>query len=181
MNPYLVNSRNQYYRFITCGFIHQDHMHLIGNMISLYFFGPFVEMYFLVIFKENAVPYFMAFYILGIIVAGIPSYLKHRHHPGYNALGASGGISSVIFAAIIFKPLIQIYFLPGFIVGILYLIWSYFQGKRGADNIGHDAHLYGALFGVLFCVVMHPPSLMDFIHQIMEWRWGGFGLLQHNM
>jgi membrane associated rhomboid family serine protease len=173
MNPYLVESKNQYYRFLTSGFIHGDMMHLLFNMFSLYFFGSVVEITFEQIF-ENGSLYFIMFYLLGIVVSDIPSYFKNRRNPAYNALGASGGVSAVIFAAIVFQPLqyICIYLficLPGFILGALYLIWSYYQGKRGGDNINHDAHMYGALFGVLFCVVMYPISIKSFFQQIASW------------
>lgn len=174
MNPYLIGSRRQYYRFVTSGFIHNDHMHLIWNMVALYFLGSKTETAFLDIFEDRGWIYFMLFYLLGIIVSDIPTYFKHKHNPGYNALGASGGVSSVIFASIIIFPTddICIYFicLPGFILGTLYLIWSYFQGKRAGDNINHDAHLYGALFGLLFCIVMHPSSIPSFFYQIANWR-----------
>jgi membrane associated rhomboid family serine protease len=90
-------------------------------------------------------------------------------------LGASGGVASVIFVSIIFFPLNEIclYFalcIPGFILGTLYLIYSYFYGRKSMDNINHDAHMYGALFGLVFCVVMYPSSIKSFFMQIMEYR-----------
>lgn len=175
MNPYLVNTQRQYFRFITSGFVHQNFPHLLWNMLSLLFFGSVVEQTFSVIFEPFGTIYFIVFYLLGIIVSDIPSYFKHKNNPRYNALGASGGVSAIIFGSIVFQPLrsICIYFalcLPGFILGLLYLIGSYYQGKRANDNINHDAHLYGALFGVLFCAVLYPPSISGFIQQIMGWR-----------
>jgi len=174
MNPYLINSRNQYYRFLTSGFIHKDFVHLLWNMISLYFFGSVVEEIFKIIFGASLGGiYFIALYLLGIIISDLPTYFKHRSNPGYNSLGASGGVSSVIFTSIIFLPLnkICIYFicLPGFILGTIYLIYSYFNGRKSLDNINHDAHLYGALFGLVFSVVMYPPSLKSFFDQILAW------------
>src|SRR5690606_5736902 len=90
MNPYLVR-RGQYYRFITSGFIHKDHMHLIFNMISFYFFGTVTEELFGYIFEGWSSIYFIALYILAIIVSDIPTFFKHQNNPGYNSLGASGG------------------------------------------------------------------------------------------
>jgi len=175
MNPYVINTRNEYYRFITSGFIHKDISHLLFNMISLYFFGVVVEQIFQAIFGDKGSIYFIALYVLGIVVSDIPSYFKHRSNPAYNALGASGGVASVIFASIIFLPLnkICLYFalcIPGFILGTLYLIYSYYSGRKANDNINHDAHLYGALFGLIFSAVMYPPSIRNFIEQILAWK-----------
>lgn len=174
MNPYVVNSRGQYYRFISSGFIHGSHMHLIFNMISLYFFGQVIEIVFTQIFGNYGLVYYVALYLLAIVVSDIPSFFKHRHNPGYNSLGASGGVSAIIFAFILFLPTerICLYFalcIPGFILGTLYLIYSYFQGKRGGDNINHDAHMYGALFGVIFCIILYPPVLNLFMEQLLNW------------
>lgn len=173
MNPYAINNRNQYYRFITSGFIHADHVHLFFNMFSLYFFGTTIEYIFGIVFESSGTLYFLALYFLGIIVSDIPSFMKHRHDPGYNALGASGGVASVIFASIIFQPLANIYIyfvpIPGFILGIAYIFFSWYQGKKANDNVNHDAHLYGALFGVIFCAVLYPQSLPQFVEQIKNW------------
>ncbi|MFD1000751.1 rhomboid family intramembrane serine protease [Ohtaekwangia kribbensis] len=174
MNPYMISNRQQYYRFITSGFIHADHVHLFFNMFSLYFFGTTIEYIFGIIFGSAGTLYFITLYILGIIVSDIPSYMKHRNNPGYNALGASGGVASVIFASIIFQPLADIYIyfipIPGFILGIAYIFFSWYQGKKANDNVNHDAHLYGAVFGVVFCAVLYPQSLPQFVEQIKNWE-----------
>lgn len=175
MNPYRVAREHEYYRFVTSGLLHADFSHLLWNMLSFYFFGGVVEQYFNIIFGTAGTFYFVGFYILAVIVSDIPSYFKHRDHPGYNSLGASGGVAAMIFASIIFQPVqhICIYFvlcLPGFILGTAYVIWSYFKGKQANDNINHEAHLYGALFGVLFCLVLIPASLPNFIEQLMQYK-----------
>jgi len=175
MNPYKVQNRKQYYRFITSGFLHQDYGHLFLNMFSFYFFGRNMEYVFQAIFGPVGNLYFIALYILAIIVSDIPSYFKHKNNPGYNSLGASGAVAAVIFASIIFRPLDDIWLfgvigIPGFILGTAYLIYSYYQGRKANDNINHDAHLYGALFGAIFCIVMYPPSLGNFIEQLMGWK-----------
>jgi membrane associated rhomboid family serine protease len=174
LNPYLVNTQQQYYRFLSSGFLHGDFSHLLWNMFSLYFFGAVVERYFSLVFGEASTLYFVGFYLLAVIVSDVPTYFKQRNNPGYNSLGASGGVAAIIFASIIFQPvqLICIYFvfcLPGFILGAAYLIWSYYKGKKANDNINHESHLYGALFGFLFCVVLHPSSLASFIEQLKGW------------
>lgn len=175
MNPYMVVQRGQYYRTITSGFIHKDYAHLIFNMLSLYFFGPNLEYIFTVLFGTLGSVYFVLLYILGVIVSDIPTLLKHRNNPGYNSLGASGAVSAVIFACILFDPLMNLYLyfaipIKGFIFAALYLIYSYISSRRSNDGINHDAHLYGALFGVLFCIVLYPDSIRIFIEQISEWR-----------
>jgi membrane associated rhomboid family serine protease len=176
LNPYAVSRYKQYHRFVTSGFIHNDHLHLIFNMFSFYFFGRAVEMVFRSLFGDMlGAIYFILLYILAIIVSDIPSFLRHKSNPRYNSLGASGGVAAVIFAFIIFMPLekICIYFalcLPGFILGTLYILFSWYQGRKANDNINHDAHLYGALFGFIFCVVIYPPSFMYFVEQIRNWE-----------
>jgi len=174
MNPYQISRQKQYYRFITSGFIHKDHIHLLLNMFSFYFFGLSIEIVFHDIFGSAGSLYFILLYLLAIVASDIPTYLKQRNNPGYNSLGASGGVSAIIFAFIIFRPLDKICLyialcLPGFIMGILFIGLSYYQGKKSKDNINHDAHLYGALFGLIFCILVYPASITGFIEQISHW------------
>jgi membrane associated rhomboid family serine protease len=175
MNPYQISHRNQYYRFITSGFIHKDHMHLFFNMFSLYFFGRAIEQIFGIIFGLQAGGiYFIVLYLVAIVVSDLPTYVKHKDNPGYNSLGASGAVSAMVGGFIIFQPLDLICIFvalcaPGFIMGALYIGFSYYQGKKANDNINHDAHLYGALFGIVFCIVAYPDSIPAFAEQIREW------------
>ncbi len=175
MNPYRVSVQHEYYRFVTSGLLHADFSHLLWNMLSFYFFGPIVEMYFNHYFGVTGSFYFVGFYILAVIISDVPSYFKHSHNPGYNSLGASGGVAAIIFASIIFLPTqkICLYFVfcfPGFILGTAYVIWSYYKGRKADDNINHEAHLYGALFGILFCLVMIPSAIRPFIEQLSQFR-----------
>lgn len=176
MNPFTIQRRKQYYRFLTSGFIHNDHMHLIFNMVSLYFLGSDLWEEFMGRFGGRGTMYYLALYLLGIIISDIPTFIKHGDHPAYNALGASGGVSAVIFAYILFLPLnrLCIYFalcLPGFILGTLYMVYSWYQGRNANDNINHDAHLWGAIFGLVFCFFIYPPVIGEFIQQIASWNW----------
>lgn len=175
MNPYAINHKQQYYRFLSSGFIHKDHAHLLWNMFSLYFFGIAIERQFQGLFGAAGSLYFIALYLLAIIVSDIPTYFKNKDNHRYNSLGASGGVSAVIFAFIIFQPLEHICIfialcMPGFILGAGYIIFSWYQGRKSNDNINHDAHLYGALFGFIFCVVVAPSSIGNFFEQIKNWR-----------
>ena len=178
MSPIRISRHGEYYRFVTSAFIHGDHMHLLVNMFSLYFFGPAVEVQLYHLFGATGNLYFLALYFIAIIVSDIPTFLKNKNNPGYSSLGASGAIAAVVFAFIIFKPLQDLCIfvgicMPGFILGTLYVVFSYLQGKKPHEklkNINHDAHLYGALFGLLFCIVIYPPSLPAFFDQIRNWE-----------
>lgn len=175
LNPYRVSKNQEYYRFITSGFVHANFTHLLLNMFSFYFFGSVVEQYFTYFFGDAGNYYFVGLYIIAIVVSDLPSYFKNHNNPRYNSLGASGGVAAVIFASILLQPLqlICIYFifcLPGFVLGTAYLIWSYYSGKKANDHINHEAHLYGALFGFLFCAILYPRSIMLFIEQIKDFK-----------
>ena len=176
LNPYSVVHRNQYYRILTSGFIHHDWTHLIFNMITLYFFGRNMEYVLNYYHGGGGVVYFIALYFIGMAVADIPSIIKHRDHPNYNSLGASGAVSAVLFASILFSPTNKIFLffipvgMPGYIFGALYLIYSYYQGRKMADNINHDAHLYGALFGIIFSILIQPSVIPHFFEQILNYR-----------
>jgi membrane associated rhomboid family serine protease len=178
MSPYQIKNHHQYYRLVSSGLIHADQMHLLVNMFSLFFFGPAVELELRNLFGASGSLYFLALYFIGMVVSDIPSYLKYRNKTNYNSLGASGAIAAVVFAYIIFKPLQDLCIfigicMPGFILGTLYIVFSYLQGRKPHEklkNINHDAHLYGALFGLIFCIVVYPQSLPNFFEQIMNWE-----------
>lgn len=178
-HPYAVQRDNSWHRFLTSGFLHADFTHLFFNMFTLFFFGSAVEMTFGAIFgTATGILIYLLIYIGGIIVSDIPTYIKHRNDPGYRALGASGGVASVVFSNILFYPtqdicLYAILCIPGFILGILYLMYSYFQGKRMGDNINHDAHFYGAVYGFVVSLALVPQALPDFIQNIASWKMFG--------
>jgi len=175
MNPYAIATQGQYYRMITSGFIHRDHMHLIFNMFSFFFFGRQLEYIFQEIFGSLGNFHFIAIYLLGIVISDIPTVIKNRKNEHYNSLGASGAVSAVVFACILFLPLqdVCIYGVlcfPGVVLGVLYLIYSYYSSKKSKDTINHDAHLYGALFGIAYCLIWYPRSLDIFLSQLGNWK-----------
>ena len=157
--PPAINKKHQYYRFITCGLIHADYMHLIFNMLTLYFFGTFMEAHYQ---GELGLQkwYYLALYIGALIVSNIPTYLKHRNDYNYRSLGASGAVSAVLFAFILLYPWQQIIVLvfpvPAIVYGALFLVYSAYMSRKGGDNVNHDAHFYGALFGILFTIAVRP-------------------------
>jgi membrane associated rhomboid family serine protease len=174
MRPYDVAHNKQYYRLLTSGVIHIDWMHLFVNMFVFYSFGRGLLMYYNISFDEKALYYFICLYIGGIIFSDLPSLLKHKNNPNFNSLGASGAVSAVLFAYIFFNPLGPVYIfamlpLPGILWGVLYMVYSIYMSKRGGDNVNHDAHLFGALFGVLFTFAMKPELAVRFIENITSY------------
>ena len=171
LNPYMVHHRKQWWRMLTSGFIHADFMHLAFNMFAFYGFGMAVESYYQVVFEGTGTLYFSVLYLGGIIAANAPSLAKHKDNHYYNSLGASGAVSAIIFAAILFEPWAKIYFfgiigIPGILFGPLYLFIEYRMGKQGGSGINHDAHYWGAIFGILYTLALKPSLVLYFINQL---------------
>ena len=155
--PYEINHKNQYYRFFTCGLIHADAMHLIFNMVSLYSFGVAIETFlYPVFFNQHTVILYVMLYVLGIIFSCIPDFFRYKNNFSYRALGASGAVSAVIFSAILLEPTMPLRFffipidIPGWLFGLAFLGLSAYMSRRGGDNIGHNAHFWGGVFGLVF-------------------------------
>lgn len=158
-----ISKRRQYYRFITCGLIHADFMHLAFNMLAFYSFGIGLEKGLFAspdLFGDDAPVYFTLLYIGGLITSSVPDYFKHRDNYYFRSLGASGAVSAVIFSSIVLLPTSPIYFIflpgipiPGWVFGIAYVGISAYLDKQGKGNINHGAHLWGAVFGIIFTIV----------------------------
>lgn len=173
LNPYLVYQRRQWWRLLSSGFIHADFMHLFFNLFAFYGFGMAVESYYMGIFGDIGAFYFIMLYLGGIVVANAPSMAKHKDNHYFNSLGASGAVSAVIFAAILFQPWSKIYFfgiigIPGIIFGPLYLFAEYKMGKQGGTGINHDAHYWGAIYGMLYSLALKPGLFLYFIDQLIN-------------
>lgn len=171
--PYHMDDSRQWYRFISHGFVHADWIHLFFNMFVLFTFGSQAELLFVAIKGEQTGRlYFITFYIGALIAASTPSYIRNRQNPNYRSLGASGAVASVLFFFILFYPLekLSLMFLPipipAFIFGILYLVYEYVMDKRQNTGVAHDAHFWGALFGILFAIVFYPEVIGLFVGQI---------------
>lgn len=179
MWPYRIKREKQYYRFITSGFIHADFIHLLFNMFSFYYFGSAIEYYFAQYGLGGNVSYLLL-YFLALIIADIPSYLKHQDDDNYRALGASGAVSAVIFACILFQPwgTILIYFIPmPFVVfAFVYLGYCIYMSKKNLGHVNHDAHLWGSLFGLIFTAVliavMSPQLFPDILQELSHPHFG---------
>lgn len=171
--PPAISQRHQYYRFLSCGLIHADMMHLVFNMFTLYFFGRVMEAYYMGILGLPHF-YYLVLYAGAVIVANIPTYLKRKDDYNYRSLGASGGVCAVIFAFVLLRPwtTIQVFFvpIPAIIYAGLFLAYSVYMGKRGGDNVNHDAHFWGALFGVVFTIAVRPEVINIFLNELRQPR-----------
>ncbi|MDG1439746.1 MAG: rhomboid family intramembrane serine protease [Flavobacteriales bacterium] len=172
-SPYQYSKNKKWWIVLSHGFIHADFLHLFFNMYVLYIFGPALE-YFFINSSEIGGFYYVGFYLLGIIFSTLPSIIKNHNNPNYRSLGASGAVSSVVFAYIIIYPLRELglilipgLFLPGFIFGVLYLIAEHYLSKKQYSNIAHDAHISGSLFGVFFIIIYDYNNLLIFIQKII--------------
>ncbi len=166
--PYGMNKPNEYYRFVSYGFIHADYIHLLFNMFTLYSFGRTVEA---TLFNK---PQYLIFYISALVASTIFDFIKEKNNSRYAALGASGAVSAVVFATIIFSPwaknigLFGVIWLPNIVFAGLYLFYCVYMAKRGNDNIGHNAHLWGSLYGFAYTGIVHPDMLVNFFTQLMH-------------
>ncbi|MEP6467585.1 MAG: rhomboid family intramembrane serine protease [Parafilimonas sp.] len=155
-----ISQRKQWYRFFSCGLIHADIGHLAFNMISLYFFGDLVNDAFSQIFGNPGSLLYLILYISSLAICLIPTYISNKENYYYRSLGASGAVSAVIFAGIFLYPAQKLYMffipigIPGFIFGPLYLIVTAYLNKRGGGGINHSAHLWGALYGLAFLIIL---------------------------
>ena len=168
--PPAITKHNQWYRFFTCGLIHADIGHLLFNMFSLYLFGEYVERSFSTpfLFAVKGKILYIVMYALALFVCLIPTFFKHKNDYYYRSLGASGAVSAVVFAGILFDPTEKLGFffippvIPGYIFGPLYLIFSTYLEKQAKDNINHSAHIWGALFGIAFIVIAAAVLKTDY-------------------
>jgi membrane associated rhomboid family serine protease len=170
-NPYQVYHRKQWYRLISYAFIHAGWMHLIINMFVLLSFGPVIENYFGHYFGSYRISYFLILYFGSIVFSTLISLFKHKDNYNYNAVGASGAVSAVVFSSILFDPMSKLLIfgvvpISAIIFGILYLIYSIYMSKKSNDNIGHDAHFLGAIFGFIFPVLLKPELFQIFLFKI---------------
>lgn len=173
-HPYTESRKNEYYRWLTSGFIHNSYGHLGLNMFVFYQFGEAVEGVYVAFFGDlMGRLLFFALYLGAIAAGSVPSYLKNKNNEAYAAVGASGGVAGIMFAYALFAPTSQIALylvIPMYTIvwALLYLMYEHWASRRMQDNIGHDAHLYGAIFGFIATAVMIPRAFPHFISEIMD-------------
>jgi membrane associated rhomboid family serine protease len=172
-SPYSVKHHNRWWLVFTHGVVHADYTHLAMNMFTLYFLGEAVEGMMRFHFGAKGPLFFILLYLGGLVFATIPAFRKHADNPGYLALGASGAVSSVVFAFIMFRPLDMLLIygvipIPGILLGVGYLIYESYANKQQRTNVAHDAHIAGAIFGVLFLSAVDFQIAVNFLNQIMS-------------
>ena len=172
-NAYDVWHRKQWHRMLSYGLVHGGWGHLFFNMLTLYFFGRVVEQYFQAAFGARAgVILYVVLYVTAIAVSTVGDLVKYRNNINYNAVGASGAVSAVLFASILFEPKMGIFIylipipVPGYVFAPLYLLYCWYMARRNLDNIGHTAHFWGAVYGLVFPLVFRPDILQLFLRQL---------------
>lgn len=156
-----IQNRKEYIRLLSAGFLHADITHLLFNMLTLYFFGP-------IVIQSFGVLGFLIIYLGAILLGNYFSQVVYQKQPWYSAIGASGGVSGILFAAIAVDPQIGIYFffipipIPGYIFGLLYFGYSVYMmlNPKQWDNLGHAAHLGGAFVGLVYAIAVRPQESM---------------------
>ena len=179
-HPYSIYHNKEHYRFLSHAFIHGDTLHLLFNCLALYSFGLNLEEGFFenpnIFDPKMGKIYYIILFTGGIYAASITEYFRNKNNPDYSSLGASGAISSIMFCYIMISPLSQIslFFFPmqGWIAGALLLGISYYLIRRKktsnySDNISHESHFWGALYGIAFIIIIKPIILKTFINQII--------------
>jgi len=172
-NSYAIIRTKEWYRLITHGFIHADMAHLFVNLFTLWSFGVYIEHIFATL-GLNVWGY-LGLYFGGMIFASLYDLVKQRNNFAYHSIGASGAISAVLFASILFDPwerilLFAIIPVPGIVFGALYLIYCQYMARHSSDRINHNAHFCGAVFGLVFPVLLRPQRLLIFIEKLFSFN-----------
>lgn len=162
--PYRTVRNNTWYELITSGFLHGDMGHLLFNMITLWFFGPVME-------QTIGQQQFLILYFTGLLASSIPSLVRHKDNPQFATIGASGAVESVLFAFIVVYPFEPLYFIfipigiPAVILGILFVVYSVWASKK-EGKINHEAHIGGAVWGIIYMFAFIPNSVDHFLTMI---------------
>jgi len=171
LEPYRVRHHNEFYRLLSHMLVHADFAHLAFNMMTLYFIGSYLEQIWQLQFGiYNARIYLILLYVIGGISATLWPMLRNQDNPSYRSLGASGAVSAILFAFILWDPTQALYLMfipipiPAYVFGPLYLAFEYYSMRKGKTGIAHDAHIGGALFGILFVLLIAPEKGMQFVH-----------------
>jgi len=169
LNPYSIVHNRKYYQIITHIFLHLDTIHLLFNCLTFFFFAPQLE---ITVGRE-----FLSFlFITSGIISSIPSIIKHKNNPNFYSLGASGAIAGVIFSYILFYPTSRIYMffipigIPAPVFALLYLAYCIYASKYHSSTINHEAHFWGAVWGLICTIILYPEILGNFIQAILLFK-----------
>ena len=171
-SPYTIKHRKEEWRFVSYGLIHAGWLHLLINMWVLYSFGSLVERVFKLNYGIKGMFYYLLFYVGGILFSVLFDFGKYKDNVYYSAVGASGAVSAVVFSSILIYPVGSLYLfpipftIPSWLFGVLYLVYMVYMQKKGRDNIGHSAHFWGAVFGMVLTVILIPHVLSNFMTQM---------------
>lgn len=166
LKPYRVVHAREWYRVISHGFVHADWVHLFVNMFTFWSFGQYIESAFQYLgFGQWS---FLVLYFGAMIVASVSDLIRFRNAAWYTSIGASGAVSAVLFTAILLNPwdkilLFAVIPIPGILFGVLYLAYCQYMARQGGDNINHNAHFYGAVFGLVFPILLEPQLFRMFL------------------
>ena len=165
LRPYQIARGSGYWRIVTSAFIHADLTHLLFNLITFYSFAFTLER---VIGTEG----FVVLYLCGLLASNIGTCIKHRNEPDYASLGASGAISAVLFASIVYFPGSKLFIvpipipIPAPLFAVAYLAYSFYSSRNPRGRINHDAHIAGALTGLLFVAVTDPQRYGSLLRHV---------------
>jgi membrane associated rhomboid family serine protease len=157
LRPYVIARGSDYPRLLTSGFVHADITHLLFNLVTFYSFAFTLE-------RLIGTARFVSLYFCGLLASGIGTCIKHRDDPHYASLGASGAILAVLFASIVYFPRSRLLILPipipipAPLFAVAYLAWSYYSSRNATGRINHDAHIAGALTGLVFVALTDPQG-----------------------
>ncbi|MCK9451096.1 MAG: rhomboid family intramembrane serine protease [Bacteroidales bacterium] len=172
-NAWLIKEKKQSWRFFSYAVLHAGWMHLLVNMFVFFSFGRFVEQAFIQVFGiGQGLLYFVLLYVGGVVFSTLYDFNQQKANPYYNAVGASGAVAAVLFSSILLEPVNSLFIfpipfpVPAWLFGVLYLVYSAYMGKKEADNIGHNAHFFGAIFGLAFTIAIKPSFVEGFIFQL---------------
>jgi membrane associated rhomboid family serine protease len=169
-SPYDVKHHQKYLTIVMHQLIHADYLHLTFNMLSLYFLGSILESQWMM--ESGRVTgeiHFLMLYVFGGVFATILPYMRNQDNPNYRSLGASGAVSAVIFASIVWNPTIELMIIflpipiPAYLFGPIYLAFEYWADKKNTTGIAHDAHIGGALFGIIFALFINIDKGKQFL------------------
>ena len=172
-NAYIIRVGKEWYRFLTHAVVHADWIHLAMNMYVLYMFGKIVEEIFVIEFGlVKGEIFFFLLYFIGIVASCFPSYEKNKDNSYYNSVGASGAVSAIVFSSILLNPWMSLSLMfipipiPAPIFGLLYLLYCRYAANHAKDNVAHDVHYWGSLFGVVFTIIVLPSTVPQFIEAV---------------